>query len=387
MINLFIVPTMSHGSAWYRLFSYGVKMKQLGLIQDVYNTEISFDREKLKGSFDSQMEDKTFRLELQSQLQYLISEKKIKPVIMQICYSEWGIAFIKFCHHFGIPVVTEIDDDIYHIPGTNVSYSTFMHNPKIRKIIEEQLYQSDAVFVSTNTLKGVYEKFNRRVYVVPNGIDFDKWIYQTDHSKKDTVTIGFSGGHGHKEDLELVLPAIKEILAKYPQVNFKFIGDSFLEELMSDRVEFINKFVPIDEYPAYRAGYNFDIEIAPLVDSYFSRGKSNLRYLESGATKTPLVASDVEAYRNTKAILCKNTKEWVDNLSKLIEDYELRRSIGEQAYEDVKKRFSMNRLAKYYFRLLKRVNKYAEGSIQRVKVRNSVQGRNSEEVKRLNLNY
>jgi len=387
MMNLFIVPTMSHGSAWYRLFSYGVKMKQLGLIQDVYNTEITFDQQKLKGSFDALMSDKEFRMELQSQLQFLFKERGTKPVIMQMTYTEWGLAFVKFCHHFGVPVITEIDDDIYHIPGTNAAYKTYIENPKIRAIVEEQLYLSDAVFVSTQTLKTVYEKFNRRIYVVPNGIDFDKWIHETDHSKKETITIGFSGAHGHKEDLELVKPALLEILAKYPNVQLKFIGDSFLDELKGDRVEFINKFVPIEEYPKYRAGYNFDIEIAPLTDSYFSRGKSNLRYLEASATKTPLVASNVEPYKNTKALLCSSTEEWVKNLSLLIEDYDLRRKIGEESYEDVKKRFSMNRLAKYYFRLLKRVNKYAEGSIQRVKERNNIQKRNPEETKRLNLNY
>jgi glycosyltransferase involved in cell wall biosynthesis len=362
-------------------------MKQLGLIQDVYNTEISFNREFLHGKFDSAMEDKEFRTDLQSQMTYLIKEKNLKPVVVQLFYSEWGLAFIKFCHFFRVPVITEIDDDIYHVPGTNASYDTYMKNPKIKQIIEEQLYQSDAVFVSTNRLKEVYEKYNRRVYVVPNGIDFDKWCYETDHSKKDRVTIGFSGGAGHAEDLQLIVPAIKQILDKYPQVDFKFIGGSFIDELKLDRVEHIEKFVPIEEYPKFRSSFNFDIEIAPLVDSYFSRGKSNLRYLEAGATKTPLVASNVEAYRNTKATLCSTTAEWVDSISALVENYDLRRLKGEEAYEDVQKRFSMNRLASYYFKLLKRVNKYAEGSIQRVEKRNNIQNRNPEEVKRLNVNY
>ena len=55
--------------------------------------------------------------------------------------------------------------------------------------------------------------------------------------------------------------------------------------------------VTVGRYPARLAAMELDIAVAPLVDHPFNRAKSALKVLEYGALALPVVASDLEPYR------------------------------------------------------------------------------------------
>jgi glycosyltransferase involved in cell wall biosynthesis len=79
-----------------------------------------------------------------------------------------------------------------------------------------------------------------------------------------------------------------------------------------------------------------DIGLAPLQDTEFNRGKSNLKVLEYGVMGVPTIASPVYPYSNTidngvdGIIVHKNrTKSWVKALVHLIDNKEDRIRMGE----------------------------------------------------------
>ena len=85
----------------------------------------------------------------------------------------------------------------------------------------------------------------------------------------------------------------------------------------------------------------------PLKDSHFNRGKCGFKLIQYGGIGIPSVASDVgfnnKVIDNEKTgFLVGNEREWIDCLSKLIDDSNLRKKMGEDAYEKVSNAYSID---------------------------------------------
>ncbi len=98
---------------------------------------------------------------------------------------------------------------------------------------------------------------------------------------------------------------------------------------------------------------NWDIGIIPLVNTEFNKCKSELKYIEFTALGVPIVASDVDAYKDTieegvTGFLANNEDEWVNKLSMLIEDPKLRNGILNNAREDILKNYNLKSRAKQW---------------------------------------
>lgn len=157
------------------------------------------------------------------------------------------------------------------------------------------------------------------------------------------VRIGyFSGSITHNDDIQMILPALTQIMKKYPHVELHFIGELDIpKEFDSVRDRIIARpFVPWEELPKLIA--SVDINIVPLVDTIFNAAKSENKWTEAALVKVPTVASAVGALKQMitdqqTGILCHKLKDWEKALSNLIEDGEKRRRLGEAAYQYVAK--------------------------------------------------
>ena len=175
--------------------------------------------------------------------------------------------------------------------------------------------------------------------------------------KRDDIVLGYlSGSITHNPDLELIKPVLKNLLRKYDNVKLKLIGeidipDDFKE--FADRIVF-EPFMNWEKLPSVIA--SIDINLAPLEESIFNEAKSEDKCVEAALCHVVTVASKVGAFEheieNEKdGFLCKNEKEWETVLTKLIEDEELRTTIGNNAYNRVIKNnittYSGHGLAKF----------------------------------------
>ena len=93
------------------------------------------------------------------------------------------------------------------------------------------------------------------------------------------------------------------------------------------------------------------------LDNLFNRGKSQIRWMEYAVNKTAVVASPIWAYnkdpfgvvKHGKNILFAKYKEdWIKQLSRLIEDENLRKKIGQQSYDDVMNYYNLEKQAYVY---------------------------------------
>jgi glycosyltransferase involved in cell wall biosynthesis len=83
-----------------------------------------------------------------------------------------------------------------------------------------------------------------------------------------------------------------------------------------------------------------DIGLAPLPDNLFTRGKCGFKILQYAAAGLPMVVSPVGVnaeYVNdgVNGFHAADTQQWVERISKLIENRQLREQMGQAAREGV----------------------------------------------------
>jgi hypothetical protein len=139
------------------------------------------------------------------------------------------------------------------------------------------------------------------------------------------VTIGWAGTTVTPDDMRDALAAVAEVMHARPQVRLTSIGQPVADLLGTDRCTAL-PMVLVEQYPAALA--TFDIAFEPPTVSPRRRGRSQLRWLETGALGIPLVA-DPETYPN--ALPARDADELGQQLLRLVDDAALRAQTGEAA--------------------------------------------------------
>ena len=90
---------------------------------------------------------------------------------------------------------------------------------------------------------------------------------------------------------------------------------------------------------------NIDINISPITNNIFNEGKSENKWVEAALVKVPTIASNFGAfknviYQNKTGLLCSNNKDWYLSLKTLIKNENLRKTLGENAYNLCKKKYN-----------------------------------------------
>jgi glycosyltransferase involved in cell wall biosynthesis len=267
---------------------------------------------------------------------------------------------------YGMPLLLEIDDDAFNVDSSNPAYRTIHPDSDSQYWFKDQLKESDGVITSTEQLKKLYLPFNKNIHVIRNGIDFDVWGKLKPPKKLNKgIKIGWQGAWAHYEDLTILAPVIPKILKKYKDVEFHFFG--FRPDFLESCGKF-HEMQTIDKYPQRVVDERIDIWLAPLKDTLFNRGKSNIRVLEAGAMGAPVVASKNRNLPYAQTIvhgvtgfLAESTKEWVDSIGKLIESSSLREQMGGNLQEQVWTTFNVKNIAKEYQEVLYGFHRHSSG--------------------------
>ena len=266
-------------------------------------------------------------------------------------------------HELGAKVIWEADDamiDSYGKERRNLQQL----NEEGKNWTKDTLKKVDAITVTNQRLKENYARFtDKPIYVLPNYIDYD-W-YGKDNlmfqRTTDEIRIGWFGSQGHLEDLKMVIPALKIILEKYPNVKLVYCGfggmsserkltevgwgEDVFRDLPRDRREFYIG-VREDGWPMKHRTLDLDIGICPLIDDEFNWNKTPIKWMEFGTLGTPSVCSPT-LYKDfvtdkKDGFIAHDIDEWVEYLSMLIEDVELRKTIGKNAQMRIHNEFDLD---------------------------------------------
>lgn len=250
------------------------------------------------------------------------------------------LRMLDYRKHINGKLIIDIDDNIYNPSEDNAVKVT----KQLTDMIELSLKIADGVTVSVPLLRELYLPLNKNIYVKPNAIDFKLW--RKNHKPHKGIRIGWEGAYGHRNDLELVYPAMKQLIENY-DVEFVVFGVSPKEGMKQPDfpVEW-HSWVGLKNYPKVLAKLGLDIAVAPLIDSSYNRCKSNLRMLDFTAIGVPVVASPTENQKNFPCLYANSNYEWYEALKKLIENPKLRKKQANEQYEFAKENYSESELVK-----------------------------------------
>ncbi len=258
-------------------------------------------------------------------------------------------------------VVIDCDDNFLDVHESHPLYDKLKNGKRDKAFMATILSFADVITVSTEPLKQRFIKhfkdvhnLEKKIVIIPNMNDINEWNFPITPKNEDKIVIGYSGSNSHQDDLAMFMPELMKIMRKYKNVYFESIGSigksdlhlfkEFLPDEMN-RCDLMPSTWTFQEYPEMLSTMKWDIAVAPLVDSAFTRCKSHIKFLEMSSIKTPIIASRVYPYfvdikgrkiiEHNKTGLLVKPSEWFSAMEELILNKQKRIDLGEAAYKHV----------------------------------------------------
>ena len=299
-------------------------------------------------------------------------------VFFRCPYTDMIGEFIKLAKKLNKRVLFDIDDLVVDTKYTDtIKYLDSMSKEE-RALYDDGVMRMgrtlklcDAAITTTERLAEELGHYVPEVFINRNTASEEMCALSKEALKNKTrkdnhVGIGyFSGSLTHNDDFELVLPALTKVMEKYPQVQLHVVGELDLPEALQQYKARVvsHPFVDWKKLPSLIA--EVDINLAPLEQSIFNEAKSENKWVEAALVKVPTVASNVGAFQRMivsgeTGILCDTEEEWVEQLSRLVENKKERERIAENAH-----RYCTKKCVTVYtgFPLVKFIKKYMTPNI------------------------
>lgn len=275
--------------------------------------------------------------------------------IQREAFMTGSILFERLFSKSGAKVVFDFDDAIWHfdISEANKRLSWLKRPSKTKDIIA----LADAVIAGNAYLADFASTINRNVTIIPTTIDTD--YHRPDQGRPlrpVQVCIGWTGSLTTVKHFRTIEPVLMQLRERYADaIRFKLIGDP---GYANEKLGLQGMPWKIESEVADLS--DIDIGIMPLPDDEWAKGKCGFKGLQYMAMQVPAVLSPVGV--NTSIVthgetgfLADTEQQWLDVLSYLIENPEIRRQVGQAARQVIVDRFSVQSQWPVYRSLLERL--------------------------------
>jgi glycosyltransferase involved in cell wall biosynthesis len=259
-------------------------------------------------------------------------------VVVQLAKGPEWLETIRAWQAQGKTVLYEVDDWLRGVRKLEEHVHRDSFTLEHLRQYELCMSAADGMICSTEWLAERYQRFNPRTWVCRNGIDLRRYDYTL--PARDKVNIGWSGGTGHLTGARPWFLEVAAVMEQRPDTRFVSVGmpyaASFGRRFGADRALDV-PWSPLETYPASMT--HFDIALAPAGKGSFFRGKSDLRWLEAGALRIPLIADpDVypEIEHGVTGFHARTPDEVRALLLELVDDPALRTRVGQAAYDHIR---------------------------------------------------
>jgi glycosyltransferase involved in cell wall biosynthesis len=248
----------------------------------------------------------------------------------------------RWIHRMGIPIVYDFDDAIFMpaVSEANRAFSFLKSPQRASQILE----MSAQVSVGNSFLAGYARQFNDHVTVIPTAVDINRWVprAQVPPVEGRKLVVGWIGSPTTFTYLEGIKDVLAEVSARHPftlkvsgagrAVHFPGVDVEVVPWSMADEVSLFN---------------SCDIGVYPLTDDDWSRGKCGFKAIQCMACGVPVVAAAVGVTQEivthgVDSMLATTRQDWIDHLSLLLTDHDLRRRMATAGRRTIASRYSLD---------------------------------------------
>lgn len=255
-------------------------------------------------------------------------------------------------------LVYDLEDSVIaHIGPTGRDHpNPLMRFLRARGKYRYQVRKADHVITSSPVLNDRCKALNERgqCTYISSSLDADRFRPAHRYSNDGRVTIGWTGTFGSRPFLDL-LRRVLQVLAKRRPFRLRIIGnfDYTLDGVDLEVVRWSAE-REIEDLQA------FDIGLYPLSIDDWVTGKSGLKAIQYMMMALPCVATNVGTTTliirdGENGLLVRTEDEWLQALTQLIDDPQLRRRLGEAARRDAVAKYSTKAIAARYRQVLDKV--------------------------------
>lgn len=256
------------------------------------------------------------------------------------------------------PILFDFDDAIYlrHTSGANRLFDWLKFPGKTATLCR----LSSLVVAGNEHLAAYARRHNPRVVVVPTSIDTDLYAPMEREDWSGRVTIGWTGSATSLTYLETFAPVLRELLRRR---DVEIRVQSNRPPALSGVPVVWQPWSPETEIQEIR---RYHIGIKPMPDDPWARGKCPMKELQYMALGVPAVCSavgtSVEVIRDGEnGFLAANGDQWLEHLTRLVDDAALRKTIGLAGRQTVEERYSMRKCASRFAETLRSVVENGHG--------------------------
>lgn len=261
------------------------------------------------------------------------------------------------CKKAGKRVLYDMDDDFWQVAKDNPSV---LVSNTFKDQYEFMIREADDLITPSKILAKKFKKLakGKKVHICPNCAHPELYS-ERPREKREEVVIGYMGAASHWKDLQVITKALNELYRKY---NFRFDIYGLTSEPLESAMYFMEKsvemnyppekienfkealkfyeqimtmkgrhypFMPPELHPTVLARCDFDIGLAPLKDTEFNKGKSDIKFQEYVNTGSVCLASKVEPYTNSGVgyFAKDDWRDWYNKLEKLITNKDFREKL------------------------------------------------------------
>lgn len=237
-------------------------------------------------------------------------------------------------------LVFDFDDAIYCRHASCSTKKEDYHSSSRMLKFRRTILGSDLVIAANKVLADKAKEISDiPVEIIPSSVAIEDILSKDNYEIHDPPIIGWVGSKSTLRYLEYIAPALRE-LRKKEEFILRVVADS------APRIADINvDFVPWKLETQYREIREFDIGIMPLTSDPFSEGKSAYKLLQYLAAGVPAVCSPVGmnsevAENNEYCLKASSFEEFAFQIQKLIDNRNLRETLGHRGRKLVEEKFS-----------------------------------------------
>jgi len=236
-------------------------------------------------------------------------------------------------------VLFDLDDAIMYRSSSSPHPHSLSRRLKFRWMVKG----SDVVTVGNPFLKNEVLRVDRakKVFVIPTSIDMNLYPQRKGITHRQEIVLGWIGTKANLKYLKRLESVFETIRQRFPQVKLKIVSNDFYD---SSSLPLIKKPWKLED--ENRDLISFDIGLMPLSDDPWSKGKCGLKIIQYLSVGVPVVCTPVGMNSDIvkdgeNGFWAMNHQEWVDRLSTLIQNPELRYQMGLKGIETVEKEYSL----------------------------------------------